>query len=386
MTEKIRLLLATKSTGGVASYIRTLVKGLDKKTFAITVVCLSENGTEFARELVDEYGVQAFSLAMNRYKINPLTDLKVFFRLARHIRLHQYDLIHAHVSKPGFLMRLAAAATPIPVLYSPHNFAFHEGASPIFARFVAALERFAARFTTKIITVSSHERDLALHYGVGSPDLYVVVPSGIDAELFRVAHPLSEQKKTLNVPEDAPIVGVVGRLAEPKSPQDFVRMAALVHEKYPSVHFVWIGDGPLQNPAMELTSSLGLDDVVHWAGFRKDVPDLLSSFSCFVLPTGWEAFPLVVLEAFAADVPVVATDVMGTREFITHQKNGFLVPVGDVQGMAGYVIEILSNAELAERVRKQGRLQVDELYTLERMISSLTSIYKRTFLLSKRSL
>ena len=116
MSRPIRLLLVTKSTGGVASYVRTLVHGLDRQRYDITVACLSENGKEFAAELRQIDGVQAFSLAMNRYKVNPLTDAWVGYELFRHIRKNRYDIIHAHASKPGFLVRFAGLGTSIPVL------------------------------------------------------------------------------------------------------------------------------------------------------------------------------------------------------------------------------------------------------------------------------
>ena len=171
MSRPIRLLLVTKSTGGVASYVRTLVHGLDRQRYDITVACLSENGKEFAAELRQIDGVQAFSLAMNRYKVNPLTDAWVGYELFRHIRKNRYDIIHAHASKPGFLVRFAALGTSIPVLYSPHNFAFHEGSNFLAAFIVAQLERFAALFTARIIAVAHHEREVALKYKVGKASL-----------------------------------------------------------------------------------------------------------------------------------------------------------------------------------------------------------------------
>jgi hypothetical protein len=125
MNRSVRVLMVTKSTGGVAEYVRWLVHGIDKEKFALLVVCLSENGPEFAEELRQAYGVQSISYAMNRYKVDVISDARVGFQLARLIRGHQFDLIHAHASKPGFLARMAALGTGIPVLYSPHCFAFH---------------------------------------------------------------------------------------------------------------------------------------------------------------------------------------------------------------------------------------------------------------------
>jgi glycosyltransferase involved in cell wall biosynthesis len=376
MNRPIRLLLVTKSTGGVASYIRALVHGLDQKKFSITVACLSENGKEFSAELRQIDGVQAFSMAMNRYKINPFTDARVAYELFRHIRNGQYDLIHAHASKPGFLARLSALGTSIPVLYSPHNFAFHEGSNPMVAVMVAQLERLAAIFTTRIIAIAQHERDLALKYHVGNFSLYQIVHTGIDAGPFRVDVDVCGLKTDLGIPSEAPVVGVVGRLAVPKLPLDFLRAAKKIHTEMPDVHFVWVGSGPLAAAAKELTTSLGLDEVVHWLGERSDVPTLLRTFHCMVLPSKWEGFPLVILEALAAGVPVVATDNLGAREIIENGRNGWLVPVGDTDALAQCVLSVLSKADLAVNVSQAGKKLMEQEYTREKMISALELIYE----------
>jgi glycosyltransferase involved in cell wall biosynthesis len=375
MTGQIRLLIVSKSTGGVATYVRSLANGLNRKKFSITVACLSENGEELAAELVQKYGVQAFSLAMNRYKVNPLTDAWVFIQLAHHIRREKYDVIHAHASKPGFLMRIAAIGTGIPVIYSPHNFAFHEGSKRFSAWLVAALERFAMYFTAKIVAVAQHERDLALKYGVGTKDNYVVIHTGIDARPFRNDFNIAELKKAINIPVDAPVIGAVGRLAVPKLPMDFVKVAAGLCKDRPDVHFVWIGSGPLEADAKRLSSTLGLDDNIHWLGQRSDTPALYNILDCFVLLSRWEAYPYVILEAFASGVPVIATRNLGAQELIETEVNGRIVPQGDIQAMVDSIKDLLENPDKAKLFRLSAKKQVDELYTMQNMLLSLEEIY-----------
>jgi glycosyltransferase involved in cell wall biosynthesis len=375
MTRPIRLLIVSKSTGGVATYVRSLVNGLDGNKFAITVACLSENGKEFSEELIKRYGIRAFSLAMNRYKINPLTDAWVFVQLAYHIRREKYDVIHAHASKPGFVTRLAAIGTGIPVVYSPHNFAFHEGSKKTSAWSAAILEKFAALFTAKIVAVAQHERDLALHYGVGTRDIYTVIHTGIDPSPFQGKFDVSSTKKHLDIPTQSRVVGAVGRLAVPKLPMDFVRVAEKLRQMQPDVHFVWVGAGPLEAEARKLTSDLGLDNVIHWLGQRADVPALYRIFDCFVLFSQWEAYPYVVLEAFVSGVPVVAYRNLGTEEIIEAGVNGLLVPQGDIPAAVDSIKNLLGNSALAERLRVAAEKQVGEMYTMEKMIFSLEDLY-----------
>lgn len=376
MSEPIRLLFVTKSTGGVGSYVRSLVGGLDRNKFSITVACLSENGPEFAAELSEKYGVKSFSLAMNRYMVNPVTDAWVWLRLALHIRKEKYDLIHAHASKPGYLARFAAIGTGIPVIYSPHNFAFHEGSKKITATVVALLEKIAALFTAKIVAVAGHERDLALQYGVGSKDLYSVVHTGIDPNPFRSGKfNAASLKESIGVPQGAKVVGMVGRMAMPKLPMEFVSMAAKLHAILPDVHFVWAGSGPLEVEAKAFASGQELDQILHWLGHRSDVPALFSIFDCFVLQSKWEAYPLVVLEAFASGVPVVASENLGTLELIESGKNGWITPQGDVDAIADRVLNILENETLADSFRIEAGRQIDNEYTMKKMLSTLEQIY-----------
>lgn len=375
MKKKIHLLLVSKSTGGVGAYVHTLVKHLDRQKFDITVACLSENGKEFAAELKRQYGIQAFSLTMNRYKINPLTDLIACIQLAKAIRKEKYDVIHAHASKPGFLTRIAAIGSGIPVIYSPHNFAFHEGTNKIVAFLTALLEKIASIFTTKIIAVAKHEKELALRYGVGTKKLYEIVPTGIDAIAFRLDVNVEKIKTSLNIPADANVVGAIGRLAIPKQPLDFVKVAQVLHKEFPTLHFVWVGSGPLENEAKKLTKELKLDSVIHWLGHRDDVHNLYRIFNVFVLLSRWEANPLVILEAFASGVPVIATANLGTNELITSGYNGIIVPVGDVETTANAIKEILQNTEKINLLRTSATAQINDTYTVEVMIKKIEEIY-----------
>lgn len=373
--QPIRLLLVTKSTGGVAAYIHMLVKHLNREKFNITVACLSENGPEFAAELKAEFGVETFSLAMNRYKVNPLTDTRVLFKLASHIRKEKYDLIHAHASKAGFLMRVAAIATGIPVIYSPHNFAFHEGSKPLVANVVALFEKLAAIFTAQIITVSVHERDLALKYGVGNSLLYTVVPTGVDPSYYRQEVDKAQLKASLGIPASSRVVGAVGRLAVPKLPQDFVRTAAALRAKYPDLHFVWAGSGPVEADAKALTHQLGLDETVHWLGHRTDVNLLYRVFDFFALLSRWEGNPLVILEAFSAGVPVIASDNLGARELIGDGNHGKLVPIGNVDAVVEAIGYLLDNPEKAAAMRELAWQQVSEVYSLDKMMLAIEKVY-----------
>lgn len=376
MNRSVRVLLVTKSTGGVAEYIRWLVQGIDREKFSLLVVCLSENSPEFADELRQAYGVQSISYTMDRYKVDLISDTRVGFQLAKLIREHQFDLIHAHASKPGFLARIAALGTGVPVLYSPHCFAFHAGAGRVTIVITSFLERLAAFFTTRFVVVSEGERELACRYRVGRQEQITVIYTGIDPAPYRLPVDISYLKASLGIPVAAPVIGSVGRLSTQKSPSDFVRVAEAVHRSKPDAHFVWVGDGPLEQDVRNLSTTLQLDSAIHWLGQRSDVQKLLHLFDCLILTSRWEGFPLVVLEAMAAGVPVVATDILGTRELIQHGVNGWLAPVRETESLADLVLDLLANPSTANVFRQASQVRIENEFTRTGMLAMIQNLYE----------
>jgi glycosyltransferase involved in cell wall biosynthesis len=374
---RIRVLEIGKSTAGIGTYLRWLAQGLDLERFQLTFACLSEGGMALADELGSIKDIRAISWPMNRFKVDPVSDLLLTLRIARLIRAEKFDLIHAHGSKSGFLARLAAMGSGVPVIYSPHCFSFHDGVNPLLANLLAALERFAARYlTARIITVADGEQTLARRYRVGFPQLFVTVHSGIDPANYDKPVDKTAQRAFLKLDENAPLVGAVGRLGKQKSPLDFVQMAALVYSHMPQTHFVWAGSGPLKEAAQNLSEELGIGEVCHFIGEYKDVPSLLGAMDCFVLPSLWEGFPIVLLEAMAAGVPIVATDIPGNDEAVSSGKNGWLVPPASPSALAEKVLGLLNNLEQAATFARSSRERIHQEFTRAKMLASIQNVYQ----------
>lgn len=375
---QIHVFEVVKSTAGVGQYARWLAQGLDRERFRLTYACVSEGGAELARDLNQIPGVQAFSLEMNRYHVDPLGDARLAAHLAQIIRRERFDLIHAHASKPGFLARLAAIGTHIPVIYRPACFAFHDGVAPAKARLIALIERLAARYlTTYIHCVCNDERDLARRYHVGSEQQLVTIYTGIDLQPFDFPVDRAALRAELGVPPTATLVGTVGRLSSQKAPLDFVSAAAQVYAVNPGVHFAWVGSGELEATARKLVEHAGLGAVFHFIGERRDVPRLLQAFDIFVLPSHWEGFSLSVLEAMAARLPVIATRVMGTAEAIVPGENGLLVPLGQPQELAQAMLDLAADPQRIAQYGENSRLRAEQLFTRSRMIDQVAGLYER---------
>ncbi len=170
-------------------------------------------------------------------------------------------------------------------------------------------------------------------------------------------------------------MGSVGRLNPQKSPLDFVRLATHIYTRNPETHFLWVGDGELLGAAQALSRKLGVEGVLHFPGYRQDIPQILGLMDCFVSTARWESFPLAILEAMAARLPVVAPRAGGVAEMIVHGETGYLTPIGALDEMQRHVEAILASPALAKRLGEAARQRVERMFTVERMIARLSQVY-----------
>jgi glycosyltransferase involved in cell wall biosynthesis len=182
-------------------------------------------------------------------------------------------------------------------------------------------------------------------------------------------------RRELGIPVDAPVVGTVTRLSPQKAPLDFVDAAARVAERRPEAHFLLVGDGPLRAGVEARVADLGLVERFHLAGLRREVPDLLHAFDVFALSSLWEGLPRVLPQAMAAGLPVVATAVDGNAEAVTDGANGILVPPGDPGAMAGALVRLLDDPDLAARMGEAGQASVQE-FSARKMVDDIAALYE----------
>jgi glycosyltransferase involved in cell wall biosynthesis len=373
---RLRILEVSKSTGGLGTYMRWLANGLDRERFDLTFACLSEGSHDLADELARIPGVSALHWPMDRFRINLLGDALIVLRLAKLIRQRRFDIVHGHGSKAGFMIRLAAIGTRTKTAYSPHGFAFHEHQKPMLAGLYAFIERIAARLlTTRVITVSDGEQAEARQNGILTDGKFVTVHSGIDLKLFGNPVDKAALRAELNIPQEAFLIGTVGRLNDQKAPLDFVRVVEVIRRSHPNTYFLWIGDGVLLNDAQALSHDLGVEQALTFVGQRSDVPQLLSSMDCFLLTSHWEAFPLGLLEAMASYLPIVATALPGVQEALTDGEEGLIAPPGDISGLSAAVERLLCEPDFAAQLGNCARVRIEREFTRQIMMRNLMRVY-----------
>lgn len=374
---KINLLyVITKlELGGAQKQLLSLIKGLDKQAYNIFLFT-AEDGLLIQEALALEGLILKRSRFLER-KINPLKDLLALIEIYGFIRKNRIQIVHTHSSKAGILGRLAAgfAKTKI-IIHTVHGWSFHDYQSGVVNRCYLSLERICAIFTTKLIAVSVWDKDKGLNNSVGTEDKYVLIRYGIDYSDFQNREKRDAVRKSLGFNPADLIVGMVSCFKPQKSPFDFIKLALAVKKECFNAKFIMIGDGILLKKAHGLIKKLHLEGQVILAGWRQDIPSILSCLDLFVLTSLWEGLPIAVLEAMASGVPLVATDTGGIAEVVVNGKTGYLVKVRDIVLMQKRVEELLKNDQKRDEFSRLSKMAVNsQEFSLNHMVKNTGQLY-----------
>lgn len=280
-------------------------------------------------------------------------DLSALRSLIELFRSRPWDVIHLHSSKAGFVGRIAArvTSTPAAIVYTPHCYSFvaHLGRwkTPVYR----TMERAVGPAAHSIL-VSRWEYVAGHEAGVFPSHRASIIPNG--AEVGAEALDTPRERLVTDLGKH-PLVGTITRMQLQKGIDTFLHMAATVHRSHPDAHFVLVGDGPDRDDYEALAIDLGLETVCRFTGHRTDVAELLRTLDVFVLSSRWESHPLALLEAMAAAVPIVATEVGGVPEIVRSGRDGLLVPPDQPQALAQAVVTLLDDPLAAERMSRRAR-------------------------------
>jgi len=354
-----RLLLASQPLdGGVPHHVLDLVRSLEPGRFQIELACPRES---ILWDELEGSDVVLHRISARREPGPP--DVGTLARLLPLVR--RADVIHGHSAKAGYVVRMAAAMTgrTRSCVFTPHGWSFWS-ADGRKADLYRALERGADRWCRTIVALSQDEREAGLAAGVGVPGQYAVIPNGIELGRFALA------------PEPVPgRVLVVGRFAPPKRPDLILRAFADVRAAFAEAELWFVGDGPDRADAERISRELGVDDSTRFLGARRNVPELLASSACFVLASDYEGCPISVIEAMAAAVPVVATDVGGVAEVVRDGETGYVVAAGRPEGIAHALTRVLGDPARSRDLGAAGRSRAAAEFSRVRMAAETTRIY-----------
>lgn len=378
----VRVLMVMEATiGGTKRHLLELATGLHKLGCEVSIACPrirneSHGDTSFWDD-ASGAGIPVIELPMERGVWSP-TNLVAVRHLAVLLRRHRYDVVHAHSSIGGAVTRIAAQIVPRSmrpkVVYTPHGFAFLAG-SAVRRNMFRLIERLLGLVTDRMIAVSPTEADVAVEHGVVPRDRVVAIPNGIDPSVM----PRPEHRDDVRAREgwgDAPVVMTVARMTPQKDPGTWLRVAARIAAACADVRFVWVWGGDQQEMVKAEATRLGLGGRIDFLGYREDARELVSASTVFLLTSRFEGLPYVLVEALAMQVPVVATDVTGTRDVVRHGVTGLLAPVEDVEALAAHVLSILDDRERGVAIGLAGKRDVEDRFSIAQMVSHTLETYR----------
>ena len=309
----------------------------------------------FRRQLLD-HGMETITLDHDTPHLPAMVR-----ELTGRLREWDADVLCCHGYKADVVGLLAARRAGVPAIAMSHGWT----AETWKVRVYEALDRACLRRMDRVVCVSEGQAEKVRRAGVG-PDRVTVIRNAVRAERFDCADPADRRVLEAMFPT-APerIVGSAGRLSPEKGFGVLVEAAAIVAGSDPGAGFIHFGDGPLREPIRRRIEELGLERRFILAGLRDDLDRFLPHWDLSVLPSFTEGLPTVVLESYAAGVPVVATAVGGTPEAVADGVDGYLVPPGDRNALARRILDVLRAGDRRREMGRRGRDRIRAGFTFD---------------------
>ena len=320
--------------------------------------------------------------------IAPFSDLRAWWRIYRALRRWQPDIVHTHMAKAGTLGRLAAVAynrtrsagQRARLVHTYHGHVFEGYFGSPSTRVFVAIERWIARRTDALIAISPQiAHDLAQTYRIARGAQLQLIPLGfnLDRLLAVSAGDRAPARAALGISDEAIVVSTVGRLTAIKQHTVFLDMAARVAKRSLRCVFLIVGDGELRPTLEARADELGLAGRVRFLGWRGDLDAVYAATDIFALTSRNEGTPVALIEAMAAGLASVSTDVGGVRDVVTEPELGVLVPFGDVEALSAAVIALADAPAHRSAMGRAARAAVRERFHATRLVSDIRELYAR---------
>ena len=378
---KILRIIARMNIGGPAIQAVLLTAGLNKERFDSILIAGSVSEKEGDMNyLASENGIEPLSVPELRRELNLLNDIISFYKIYKFIKREKPNIVHTHTAKAGTIGRLAAklAGTSL-IVHTFHGHIFHGYFSPLKTKFFLLIERMLANITDKIIVISEKQKsEIKRYLHLDSENKLALIPLGFNLVEFLEDDKADTVRTELNIPREALVIGIVGRLTAVKNHKMFLAVAKEI-KKIPEkiVKFVIVGDGELKDELVLLSKELGIQRDVIFTGWKKELASLYRAIDIIGLTSLNEGTPVSLIEALASARPVVATDVGGVRDVVEDGKSGFIVPANDIGAFSEAVISLLNDKDKRERFGLYGRGAVKDKHSRNKLIKAIENLYDK---------
>lgn len=322
-----------------------------------------------------------------------LENLKVYRQLKKLMKEHQFQLVHCHTPMGGVMARLAARATKTgPVVYTAHGFHFFVGASMVNWLLYYPMERFLSRFTTQQICINQEDYERAARKFHAK---YVDYIPGVGVDLKRYSVEINidvqAKKKELGIPLDKLIFLSSGELILRKNHETVIRAVAKLKGIFPDFQYVICGHGELEGYLRILTRELQVEDQITFMGYREDIADLYKIADVFVFPSYQEGLPMALLEAMASGLPVICSNIRGSRDLMEMEqlgevitcKGGVMIQKADhVDAYVQAMLRLASDSYERSRMGQANAYRAKQ-FGSDRVQEMMKTIYKRLIIFEK---
>ena len=373
---RVLQLITSLERGGAENHLLALLTHADRQAFEVETAVLSGEG-----ELVPIFRQAGISvhLLRSRSRFDPLA----LRRLVRLLRDGHFDILHSHLFRADIYAGLAVArlGERRPLLVSTR----HNDDRFFLNPFVGLVHYGVSARQDLIIAISDHIARFTVSRGVRHPERVRRVYHGLEPPVTKALEREGQHiRQELGISPDEFLVGNVGRLALQKGQRHLIAAMPLLLERVPRAHAIIAGGGDLEDYLRELASEIGVAERIHVLGPRKDVPALMHAIDVFVMPSIWEGFGLVLLEAMAAGRPIVASRVATIPEVVVDGETGLLVPAGDPLALASALADLAEQPARAARMGEAGRERLRRQFSVEKMVGDTELLYRE--LLDERRL
>ena len=344
----------------------------------ITGPGLGPEGT-LERRAVDR-GLDLKILPELQRSLNPWKDWQALRALKRWLNEYQPDVVHTHSSKAGILGRRAAYSLGIPCVHSIHGAAFHHGQPAVLYRAYQMAERLAEPWCQHFICVCDAMTRQYLDAGIGAPDKYTTIFSGMDVDRFLTpSRSPSDVRKQLGLTDEHIVIGKIARLFNLKGHEYLIEAAPSIVSAYPEVRFLFVGDGILQDQYRQRIDELGLSEHFVFAGLipPDDVPDYIHAMDIAAHTSVWEGLARVLPQALICGKPIVSFDIDGAPEVCLTNETGILVPARDKDALTNALLRLVADQDLRSRLGATGRQRFAEQFRHEYMTKRIREVYAR---------
>ncbi len=381
MVKKILFIITQSEFGGAQRFLANFTTSLDKNKYEILVAAGPEGDDKNGvLSFLEKKGISTRHLKSLKRSVNPLLDLLGLFEIRKLIKKEKPDTMFLCSSKAGFLGSLAAKGMNIKVIYRIGGWTFNDPRCRLSKGMYKQIEKISAKWKQYIIVNSEYERKQAIKLGIKPKQKIVTVYNGVDLNKLDFLLPEQAREKVLGEIERKEkdkdcLLGTIANLYPSKGLEYLITSANALIKKNPRIVFVVIGEGEEREKLEKLIEKYDLKNNFFLIGAIPEAYKYLKAFDIFVLSSVKEGLPWTILEAMAAETPIVATKVAGIPEVLEDKSSGLLVESKNPKQLAKAIKRLLDNKELKKKLANQARKRVEEKLGLQKMVDNIEKLF-----------